>query len=258
MAGSSAQEPYYRHDLALIHHLGFGFHADACAPGIIDLLAPVRARDGLVVEIGCGSGQLTRHLLEAGHRVVATDASDAMLDLARRHAPGAQDIRRLRLPDDAIPPADAIVSVGHVLSYLDDEASVDRALAVLAEALRPGGVLAIDLCDLEWGRAREHAPPQVRRGDQWMIITDYSQPSPNRFVRDMTTFLENPDGSWRRDDERHDNVLMDTSRVPGTLHDRGVEASIASAFGSEELPVGLVAVLGHRPEEGQGPISASH
>lgn len=91
-----------------------------------------------------------------------------------------------------------------------------------------------------------------------MIITDYSQPSPNRFVRDMTTFLENPDGSWRRDDERHDNVLMDTSRVPGTLHDRGVEASIASAFGSEELPVGLVAVLGHRPEEGQGPISASH
>lgn len=104
MAGSSAQEPYYRHDLALIHHLGFGFHADACAPGIIDLLAPVRARDGLVVEIGCGSGQLTRHLLEAGHRVVATDASDAMLDLARRHTPGAQDIRRLRLPDDAIRP----------------------------------------------------------------------------------------------------------------------------------------------------------
>jgi SAM-dependent methyltransferase len=258
MASFSAHEPYYRHDLALIHHLGFGFHADACAPGIIDLLTPIRARDGLVVEIGCGSGLLTRHLLEAGHRVIATDASDAMLDLARRHAPGAQDIRRLRLPDDAVPPADAIVSVGHVLNYLENEASVDRALAALADALRPRGVLAIDLCDLVWGRAREHAPPHIRRDDKWVIMTEYSLPSPNCFVREMTTFVENPDGSWRRDDERHDNVLVDTSRVPAVLHDHGVDASIASGFGSEELMVGLVAVLGHRPEQGQDPLSGAH
>ena len=29
--------PYYRDDLALVHHLGFGFHADMCAPGILRL-----------------------------------------------------------------------------------------------------------------------------------------------------------------------------------------------------------------------------
>jgi hypothetical protein len=28
--------PYYRRDLALVHHLGFGFHADDCAPGILE------------------------------------------------------------------------------------------------------------------------------------------------------------------------------------------------------------------------------
>ena len=75
--------PYYRRDLALVHHLGFGFHADACAPGVLALLEPVLARNGLVVEIGCGSGLLTRYLIDAGHRVIATDASPAMLDLAR-------------------------------------------------------------------------------------------------------------------------------------------------------------------------------
>ena len=32
---------YYRTDLALVHHLGFGSHADACAPGILALLEPV-------------------------------------------------------------------------------------------------------------------------------------------------------------------------------------------------------------------------
>jgi len=246
MDGSSRREPYYREGLALIHHLGFGFHADACAPGIIDLLAPVLNRKGVVVEVGCGSGLLTRHLVEAGHRVIATDASEAMLDLARRHAAGAEDIRRLRLPDDPVPAADAIVSVGHVVSYLDDEASVDGALAALAGALRPGGVLAIDLCDLAWGRARENAPPQVWRGDQWVLVTEFSVPSPNRFVRVMTTFVRNPDGSWRRDDETHDTVLVDTARLPMLLAAHGVEASIVSSFGDETLPVGLVAVVGRR------------
>jgi hypothetical protein len=44
----SPDTPYYRRDLALVHHLGFGFHADDCAPGILELLQPVRDRDGLV------------------------------------------------------------------------------------------------------------------------------------------------------------------------------------------------------------------
>ena len=60
---------YYRHDLAVIHDQDFSFHADRCAPGILELLAPVR--DGLVLEIGCGSGALTRHLL-AEHGVDAS------------------------------------------------------------------------------------------------------------------------------------------------------------------------------------------
>jgi SAM-dependent methyltransferase len=241
-------EPYYRHDLALIHHLGFGFHADLCAPGILELLAPVRDRDGLVVEIGCGSGLLTRYLVDAGHRVIATDASDAMLDLARRHVAGAQDIRRLRLPDDPVPPADAIVSIGHVLSYLDDEESLDRALVAIAGALRPDGVLAIDLCDLAWGSARQNAPARVWRNDDWVLVTEFSVPGPSRFVRQMTAFVRNADGSWRRDDETHDNVLIDTAGVPSRLGEHGVDASIRSSFGSGELPVGLVAVVGHRPQ----------
>src|SRR5213594_3656912 len=94
---------YYRQDLALVHHLGFGFHADACAPGILALLEPVRERGGLVLEVGCGSGLLTRHLVDAGHRVVATDASPAMVELAKEHAAGAQDVRVLVLPDDPLP-----------------------------------------------------------------------------------------------------------------------------------------------------------
>jgi SAM-dependent methyltransferase len=239
-------EPYYRPDLARIHHLGFGFHADATAPGVLALLGPVKERGGLVVEIGCGSGLLTRYLVDAGHRVVATDASPAMLELARETVPDAEDIRRLTLPDDPVPEADAIVGVGHAPNYLPDENSIARSLAAIADALRPGGVLAIDLCDLEWGMARMEEPPRGWVGDDWALVTRFSTPSPDSYVREMAMFSRNDDGSWRRDDERHDNILIDTSRVPALLADHGVEATVRASFGNEELPVGLKAIVGSK------------
>jgi SAM-dependent methyltransferase len=236
--------PYYRPDLARIHHEGFGFHADAVAPGILEILAPVRARGGLVLEIGCGSGLLTKHLVDAGHRVLATDASPAMLELARRHVPDAGAIRLLRLPDDPVPEADAIVSVGHPLSYLDDEDQLDRALAALARALRPGGILAFDLCDLEWGEVRRGDPPRVWEAEDWLLVTRTSVPDPHRFRRDMTVFVRRRGDSWRRDDEVHDNVLVDTRRIPPILAAHGVNAEVRAAFGTETLPPGLVAIVG--------------
>ena len=76
----------------------FGGHGDACAPGVLAKLRPVRERGGVVLELGCGSGALTRHLVAAGHRVIATDASPAMLALTREAVPGVEAVRRLPCP----------------------------------------------------------------------------------------------------------------------------------------------------------------
>ena len=241
-----AASPYYRRDLALVHHLGFGAHADACAPGLLARLEPVRRRGGLVVEVGCGSGRLTRHLLDAGHRVVATDASPAMLELARQSAPDAEDVRRLVLPDDPLPPADAYVSVGHVLNYLADEQAFEAALARIAQALAPGGVLLMDVCDLGWAEARKDVPLHAEVTEHWAMVVRFRVPSASRFVREITTFVEVGDGSWRRDDEHHENVLVDASRLPALLAEHGVTATVGSSFGTEQLPPGLVALFGVR------------
>jgi hypothetical protein len=115
-----------------------------------------------------------------------------------------------------------------------------------AKALRPGGVLAVDVCDLAYGDARVGAAPAVRRMDSWVIVTEFSQPSAGRFVRDITIFVKNADGTWRRDDERHENVLIDAASIPVVLAEHGVEAIVGPAFGHEELPPGLVTVIGHR------------
>jgi SAM-dependent methyltransferase len=240
-------DPYYQHDLALVHHRGFGFHAAACSPGVLKLLEPVLARKGLVLEIGCGSGLLTRHLVRAGLQVIATDASPAMLEIARDYLGAeAPELRPLALPDDPLPQVDAVVGIGHPLSYLPDAAAIERALTAIAGALRPEGVLALDVCDLSWGAARREAVGQGRVGPDWAIITELSIPSPERFVRDMTTFLPNGDGSWRRAFERHENTLIDTARVPERLATLGISAEIRCAFGQETLPEGLHVVIGTR------------
>jgi len=236
--------PYYHHDLAFVHDRGYGGYADRCAPGILELLAP--AADGLVLELGCGSGALTRHLLAAGHQVIATDASADMLALARTALGGSADLRRLTLPDDSLPAADAIVSAGHVVSYLPDAAAVDRALEAMAGALRPGGVLAIDILDLEYGRLRAGDTAVGRAEADWAIITEYSAPAPDRFVRDITTFVPDGAGAWRRADERHENVLVDVSRIPALLAGFGVRAEVGRWFGAAELPAGLRTVTGRK------------
>lgn len=240
------QGPYYREALALAHHQGFGQHAGLCAPGILALLEPVRERGGLVLELGCGSGLLTRHLTGAGHRVLATDASPAMLRLARRHAPGAVGFSQLTLPGDPLPAADAIVSAGHALSYLPGETAVHQALAACAEALRPGGVLALDLCDLAYGPAHLDPPVIGRRAADWVLVAEFSLPAPDRFVRDITIFTRAEGDCWHRDDERHENVLVTAAAIPPLLAAHGVDAAVRPAFGGETLPAGLVAITGTR------------
>jgi hypothetical protein len=63
----------------------------------------------------------------------------------------------------------------------------------------------------------------------------------------MTTFVREPDGSWRRDDETHVNVLIDTDHLPALLAEHGVEAQVGTSFADESLPVGLATVTGRKP-----------
>ncbi|MGF1645553.1 MAG: class I SAM-dependent methyltransferase [Kineosporiaceae bacterium] len=246
--------PYFGPDLARVHHEGYAFHADRCAPGILHLLESVRAAGGAVLELGAGSGHLTRHLLAAGHRVIATDASPAMLDVldllgrefAGDRSTGHLEVAPLVLPTDPVPACDAVVSVGHVLSYLDTEADVRGALVSSAEALRPGGVLAVDLCAPDYFEAQDLTVARSRSGDGWLLVVTYSSPDPGRFVRHITTFVRQGDDLWRRDDEDHTNVLVDPAPLLDLLARHGVAAAVAHGFGDEVLPPGLVTVVGRK------------
>ena len=235
--------PYYRRDLALAHHLGYGFHAEACAPGILALLEPVRARGGLVLELGCGSGLLTRELIGAGHRVIATDASPAILGITItspvRRTSASSPCRMTRCHQPTRWSRSATCSA----TCPTRTPSPPRSRRSRGRCGRAG---CLRSTSATCPTARTAATPRRWAGEDLAIISATALPVPDRFIRQITVFMRNDDSSWRRDDERHDNVLIDTARVPGLLAGEGVEVNVTSAFGTERLPTGLAVLVGRR------------
>jgi SAM-dependent methyltransferase len=115
----------------------------------VELLGAWLAPRCSVLELGCGTGRLTRRLLDRGHAVTAVDNSEDML----RHVPESADkvccdIEQLELGRTF----DVALLASHLINVADD--SVRRAqLAACHRHLSPRGALLFQRFDPEWLRA---------------------------------------------------------------------------------------------------------
>ena len=95
-----------------------------------------------VLEIGCGTGQLTRSLLARGLRVTAMEPGGQLLARAREQLDGSGDVRfvNARLEDALLPAAryDAVFSAS-AIHWVEPDVSWRKA----ADALVDGGTLAL-------------------------------------------------------------------------------------------------------------------
>ena len=101
--------------------------------GVVELLAP--AKGERILDLGCGTGQLTHKIAESGAEVVGLDASPTMIGQARQNYPGLrfvlEDSANMKFDNEF----DAVFS-NAALHWMLDPAAVIRAVA---KALRPGG-----------------------------------------------------------------------------------------------------------------------
>jgi trans-aconitate 2-methyltransferase len=96
--------------------------------------------DETVLDAGCGTGRVTAVLAERlpRGRVIAVDASPAMVEEARRRLPAGVDVREADLLELQVgEPVDAIVSTA-TFHWIDDH---ERLFSRLHAALKPGGRL---------------------------------------------------------------------------------------------------------------------
>lgn len=154
-----------------------------------------------IVDLGCGTGVLTRQLAASGRQVVGIDPAPAMLAVARQR-PGADqvqwvegDVHALRLRD-----VDLVVMTGNVAQVFLEDAQWLSTLQAIYVALRPDGHLAF-----------ESRNPHDRAWERWNREATYERfDSPNG---PMETWLEVVGASNGRVHLEGHNAFLSTGQV---------------------------------------------
>ena len=118
-----------------------------------------------ILDLGCGTGLLTRELAVDGRLVIGVDPSPAMLACARRHA-GADKVQWIEGDSSALgtPEADLVTMTGNVAQVFLDDFEWAATLRAIRAALRPGGHLAF-----------ESRNPEDRAWEQWNREATYER-----------------------------------------------------------------------------------
>jgi SAM-dependent methyltransferase len=118
-----------------------------------------------LLDAGCGTGRYARELARRGYDVDGVDQSQDLVDIAKASAirrPGSISFRvgdLLALPDHRYA---AILCRGVLNDFIDD-AKREAAFISFARALRPGGVLILDVREWEATKERKRREPLFRK-----------------------------------------------------------------------------------------------
>jgi SAM-dependent methyltransferase len=211
----------YGPDLAHVHDAAFGGWSREAAPFVLARLREAGLDEGLVVDLGCGSGIWAADLLGAGYEVVGVDASDEMLALARRRAPGAELVRG-SLHEVVLPPCAAITALGEAVNY-GGPSSLDLLFRRAHAALEPDGLLVLDAAAP--GREPELHRRARYEGEDWVMHVDADEDREERTLTRRISLVR--DG--RTSEEVHALRLYEREEV--------VEWLEAAGFGPHERRV---------------------
>jgi SAM-dependent methyltransferase len=140
-------EPYGVYDLfAWFYNQGWGsdYHRQA-APVFENHVFPRLPAGARVLDVCCGTGDLTRGLVARGYRVTGIDGSEEMLRFARRQTPGAEFRRADARCFTFHSRFDAALSTYDSLNHILELAELESAFACVFDALVPGALFVFDL-----------------------------------------------------------------------------------------------------------------
>ena len=140
----------------------------------------------LIVDLGAGTGKLTRRLIGVDATVVAVDPVTAMTRLIPQSAPSAHIVTGVA---EALPFRDAgvdCVTVAQAVHWFD----ADRAWTELERVIRPGGALAIlaniRLREVEWVEALWSLMDEAERDAPWRQADRTPRSTPHGFDAPVT------------------------------------------------------------------------
>ena len=184
--------------------------------------------DGLVLDLGCGTGTMTELLAAAGYDMIGVDNSPEMLDQAfEKKVASGQDILYL-LQDmeefELYGTVRAVVSVCDSLNYLTEEESLLQVFRLVNNYLDPGGIFVFDMnTPYKYEELLGNATIAENREECSFIWENEYDPESGINTYDLTLFLLREDGLYEKEEELHYQKAWPPEKIEELLRKAGLK-----------------------------------
>ncbi|MDO5337265.1 MAG: methyltransferase domain-containing protein [Eubacteriales bacterium] len=175
---------------------------------VVSLLEDYEIRDGLVLELGCGTGSMTELLAERGYDMIGVDNSEEMLaEAMEKRAESGKDILYL-LQDmrefELYGTVRAVVSICDSMNYITEEEDLLTVFRLVNNYLDPGGIFIFDLNTVyKYEKILgQNTIAENREEGSFIWDNDYD-PETGLNVYELALFLPRQDGLYEKYEELH-------------------------------------------------------
>lgn len=200
------------------------------------LLEKYGIRDGLILELGCGTGSMTELLAAKGYDMIGVDNSMEMLEIAmeKKDASGhnilylLQDMREFELYGTVR----AVVSVCDSMNYITDEEDLLEVFRLVNNYLDPGGIFIFDLNTIyKYQEVLGERVIAENRKESSFIWENWYDEEEQVNEYDLTLFIENQEGLYEKYEETHYQKAYSLECITGLLQEAGLKVeAIYDAF----------------------------
>ena len=201
-------------------------YKDWCAY-VTGLLKEHGISDGLLLDLGCGTGKLTRLLAAEGYDMIGVDLSEEMLEIALEHEMEdpkqilylQQDMREFELYGTVR----AIVSICDSMNYLEDYEDLVQVLRLANNYLDPKGMFIFDLnTEAKFQAMGSETIAEARDEGSFIWENEYDEEEIINSY-DLALFIREGDDLYRRYQETHFERAWSLDEIKKALTEAGME-----------------------------------
>lgn len=178
---------------------------------------------GNVLELGCGTGKMTRRLSKAGYQMTAIDNSIEMLEIAANKGKEdilyvLQDMIALELPEKA----DAVVSVCDCMNYILDLVDLQEVFCRTKKYLKKQGVFMFDMnSKFKYEKLLANNTFAEDREDASFIWDNFYDAEERMNEYQLSLFIQNEKGTYDKFEEVHFQKAYDIEEISEMLFKAG-------------------------------------
>lgn len=192
------------------------------------LLAEYEVTDGIVLDLGCGTGTLTELMAARGFDMIGVDYSEEMLEIAmEKRAESGRDILYL-LQDmrefELYGTVRAVISICDSLNYITEEAELEEVFRLVNNYLDPEGVFIFDFNTVY--KYREILGDQTiaeSREDCSFIWDNYYYEEEQINEYELSLFLQEEGNLYRKYVETHYQKGYELETIKSLLEKSGMK-----------------------------------